>query len=90
MNRSTRGPATPFSYFTPTTHAFASYSRLRAALRAGLACGAALLLLVIATAAGLNSQTPALATVGLTPGWATFGEAVPQGVAQKGFRSAHC
>jgi len=38
------------------------------------------LLLVVFGAPALNAQT-AIATVALTPGWATFGQAVPQGAA---------
>jgi len=43
------------------------------------------LLFALATAAGASAQSP-IATVGLTPGWATFGQAVPQGAAPNGLQ----
>lgn len=45
--------------------------------------------LLIASAIGspiMTAQTAPIATVGLTPGWATFGEAVPQGLAVAGLQ----
>ena len=36
--------------------------------------------------ATLDAQTPQVATVGLTPGWATFGQALPQGAATSGLQ----
>jgi len=34
----------------------------------------------------LDAQPPQVATVGLTPGWATFGQALPQGAATNGLQ----
>jgi Domain of unknown function (DUF4082)/PASTA domain len=58
----------------------------RVVRRVGVAHSVAILLLVIGFASPFSGQTPAVATVGLTPGWATFGEAVPQGVATTGLQ----
>ena len=44
-----------------------------------------MLVLAIATGSRLSGQT-AVATVHLTPGWATFGEAVPQGLSHNGLQ----
>src|SRR5262252_2858667 len=45
------------------------------------------LALVVGTHTRADAQEArAIATVGLTPGWATFGEAVPQGQATSGLR----
>ena len=46
----------------------------------------AILLLVLAAPSRFSAQTSTVATVGLTQGWATFGEAVPQGLAQSGLQ----
>jgi hypothetical protein len=46
---------------------------------------ALILLLLLLGARNLAAQTP-IATVGLSSGWATFGEAVPQGLAVNGLR----
>jgi hypothetical protein len=52
--------------------------------------GLRLLLVAIAIAGGaashLSAADPPIATVGLTPGWAIFGEAVPPGVATGGLQ----
>src|SRR4029078_4177803 len=44
-----------------------------------------ILILAITTAAVADAQT-AIGTIGLTPGWATFGQAVPQGAAPSGLQ----
>src|SRR3954454_8591034 len=41
----------------------------------------AALALLVAVAAPVQAQPAAVATVGLGPGWATFGQALPQGAA---------
>lgn len=46
---------------------------------------ALILLLILIAASPLTAQTT-IATVGLSTGWATFGEAVPQGLAVNGLR----
>jgi hypothetical protein len=43
-------------------------------------------LLVASGAAHAAAQGPAIGTVGLTPGWATFGQVVPPGVAMDGLQ----
>src|SRR2546423_4464718 len=47
---------------------------------------AALLIGTCGIASHLGAQPPAVATVGLTTGWATFGEAVPMGAATAGLQ----
>ncbi len=42
--------------------------------------------LIIFRATFAAAQTPPIATVGLTAGWATFGQAVPQGLAHDGLQ----
>ena len=62
-----------------------SFARARACawLRA-LAHGVTAALLLLATSAAAGAQT--IGTIGLTPGWATFGQAVPQGAAPSGLQ----
>ncbi|HXD17292.1 MAG TPA: chitobiase/beta-hexosaminidase C-terminal domain-containing protein, partial [Vicinamibacterales bacterium] len=43
-------------------------------------------MLFLCAAATLDAQTAPVATVGLTPGWATFGQALPQGAATGGLQ----
>ena len=59
---------------------------LRIVRRAGIVHFVAVLLLVIGFASPFSGQRPPVATVGLTSGWATFGEAVPQGAATTGLQ----
>src|SRR5687768_6869340 len=64
--------------------------RRAAAAKAG-AWLIALLVLVCATASPISAQAPAavateIGTVTLTPGWATFGQVVPQGAARDGLK----
>ena len=48
---------------------------------------AALIVAIIAvTAPGAHADVPPIATIGLTAGWITFGQAVPQGVAPTGLK----
>ena len=48
---------------------------------------AALVVAIIAvTAPGAHADVPPIATIGLTPGWITFGQAVPQGLASTGLK----
>jgi hypothetical protein len=47
---------------------------------------AATTVLLISNGRGITAQTSPVATVGLTAGWATFGEAVPQGAARDGLQ----
>ncbi len=60
-------------------------ARMRQGLRRG-AHAAAILLLVCGTGATGLGQSPPIATVALTTGWATFGEVVPQGLAPSGLQ----
>src|SRR5712691_2868189 len=53
----------------------------RTALNLVVAC-----LTVCATESRVSAQSQPIATVGLTSGWATFGEAVPKGVAASGLQ----
>src|SRR4051812_7051914 len=50
-----------------------------------LACFFTTFIFSVATAALADAQTP-IGTIGLTPGWATFGQAVPQGAAPSGLQ----
>ncbi len=59
---------------------------LRIVRRAGIVHYVAVLLLVIGFASPFSGQAPAVATVGLSSGWATFGETVPQGAATAGLQ----
>lgn len=46
----------------------------------------AALILACGVGAAVRGQAPAIATVNLTRGWATFGQALPQGIARDGLR----
>ena len=59
---------------------------LRIVRRAGIVHNVAVLLLVIGFASPFSGQAPAVATVALSSGWATFGQTVPQGVATAGLQ----